>query len=73
MTEQAARNISLEQMDMDSTLHPYTALDEHLKSGPERIVASGKGIYITDTHGDTYIDAMASLFCVNAFPHFPHL
>ena len=65
MTDQATRNVSLEQMDMDSTLHPYTALDEHLKNGPERIVESGNGIYITDTQGRTYIDAMASLFCVN--------
>ena len=50
---------------MDTTLHPYIALDEHLKNGPERIVASGNGIYITDTQGRTYIDAMASLICVN--------
>ena len=65
MAEHAMTNLSLEQMDVDSTLHPFTPIVEHEKTGPH-IITGGEGIYVTDNKGDTYIDAMASLFCVNA-------
>ncbi|MEE9299977.1 MAG: aminotransferase [Alphaproteobacteria bacterium] len=64
MTEQAIRNVTLEQIDADTTIHPYTELGTHAEKGP-MIIESGKGIYITDNKGNSYIDAMASLFCVN--------
>ena len=65
MAAHAVTNLSLEQMDVDSTLHAFTPIHEHEEHGPH-IITGGDGIYITDNKGDTYIDAMASLFCVNA-------
>ena len=65
MEGQAATNLSLEQMDVETTLHAFTPIHEHEKSGPH-IITNGDGIYVTDNKGDTYIDSMASLFCVNA-------
>ena len=65
MTTQAASNVNLEQMDVEATIHAFTPLAEHVDAGPH-IMASGEGIYVTDSKGDTYIDAMAALFCVNA-------
>lgn len=62
---QVAENIDLAQMDIDSTIHAFTPLAEHEEVGPT-IIASADGIYITDSKGNRYIDAMAALFCVNA-------
>jgi len=64
MTKVAARNISLEMLDAETTIHPYTELRTFSEKG-SWVIESGKGIYITDNKGETYIDAMASLFCVN--------
>ena len=60
----AASNINLEQMDVAATIHAFTSLAEHVEIGPN-IMTSGDGIYVTDNKGNTYIDAMAALFCVN--------
>ncbi len=60
----APRNISLEEMDKQSLLHPYTSIVEHLDRGPV-VIASGKGARITDIHGKDYLDAMGGLWCVN--------
>ena len=65
MEGHAVTNLSLEQMDVETTLHAFTPIHEHEKTGPH-IITGGDGIYVTDNKGDTYIDAMASLFCVNA-------
>jgi L-2,4-diaminobutyrate transaminase len=64
MSIQPAHNLSLEEMDKQSFLHPYTALKDHLESGPT-IVSAAKGVKITDTKGKEYIDSMAGLWCVN--------
>ena len=64
MSVQPAHNLSLEEMDKQSFLHPYTQLKDHAESGPT-IVASAKGVKITDTKGKEYIDSMAGLWCVN--------
>ncbi|MCZ6722005.1 MAG: aminotransferase [Proteobacteria bacterium] len=64
MSQEPARNLSLEEMDKQSSLHPFTALDLHMKTGP-RIIASGKGVRVTDTNGNELLDAMAGLWCVN--------
>ena len=64
MSLENARNLSLEEMDKQSFLHPYTPLKDHVENGPT-IVASAKGVYITDTKGKEYIDSMAGLWCVN--------
>ncbi len=64
MSVQPAHNLSLEEMDKQSFLHPYTPLKDHLESGPT-IVAAANGVKITDTQGKEYIDSMAGLWCVN--------
>jgi L-2,4-diaminobutyrate transaminase len=61
---EAPRNITLEEMDKHSLLHPYTSIAEHMKTGPV-VIARGKGARITDIHGKDYIDAMGGLWCVN--------
>ena len=64
MSVQPAHNLSLEEMDKQSFLHPYTPLADHLKNGP-CIIESANGVRVTDTKGKEYIDAMAGLWCVN--------
>jgi L-2,4-diaminobutyrate transaminase len=64
MSVQPAHNLSLEEMDIQSFLHPYTALADHAKAGP-RIISSAKGVKVTDIRGKEYIDALAGLWCVN--------
>ena len=59
-----ARNLSLEEMDRQSLLHPYTSLADHLREGP-LVVAGAKGAHVEDIHGKRYIDAMGGLWCVN--------
>ena len=61
---EAPRNITLEEMDKHSLLHPYTSIAEHLKTGPV-VIAHAKGARISDIHGKDYIDAMGGLWCVN--------
>ena len=65
MTIDAVSNLNLEQMDVDATIHAFTSLADHAETGPH-IMTSGDGIYVSDNKGNTYIDAMAALFCVNA-------
>ena len=64
MSVQPAHNLSLEEMDKQSFLHPYTLLKDHSENGPT-IVSAAKGVKITDTNGKEYIDSMAGLWCVN--------
>ncbi len=64
MSLENARNLSLEEMDKQSFLHPYTALNTHQEEGSS-IIASGKGVIVTDRQGKRYIDGMAGLWCVN--------
>jgi L-2,4-diaminobutyrate transaminase len=54
----------LKQIDANTILHPSTNANEFAKSG-SRIMQSGQGIYLTDTDGNTLIDAVAGLWCVN--------
>jgi L-2,4-diaminobutyrate transaminase len=56
--------VSLEILDQKYALHPFTSLREHALSGPLMIV-EGQGCWLTDTAGESYLDAMAGLWCVN--------
>ncbi|MCA8906764.1 MAG: aminotransferase class III-fold pyridoxal phosphate-dependent enzyme [Rhodospirillaceae bacterium] len=60
-------NLSLEQMDRNTVLHPMTALRAFAEGelGDPRIVVGGKGVRIRDTKGVELIDAFAGLYCVN--------
>jgi L-2,4-diaminobutyrate transaminase len=55
---------ALTAADQHSQLHPFTSIAEHLKHGPH-IITHGKGIYIFDQYGKSFIDAFAGLYCVN--------
>lgn len=50
--------------DVEALIHPYTNLARHREVGP-LILERGKGIYVYDTQGRDYIDAMAGLWCVS--------
>ena len=58
------RNISLEEMDKQSLLHPYTSIVDHLDQGPV-VITKGHGAWVTDNRGRDYLDAMGGLWCVN--------
>ena len=58
------RNLSLEEMDRQSLLHPYTSIAGHLRDGP-LVVAGASGARVRDIHGKDYLDAMGGLWCVN--------
>lgn len=63
----ATHNLSLEEMDRQSVLHPFTQLKQFAAGdlGGPRIVDGGQGIRIKDTKGNELIDAFAGLYCVN--------
>ena len=57
-------NLSVEELDKESVFHPFTALAQHMETGP-RLMARGTGSRLVDTQGREYIDALAGLWCVN--------
>ena len=58
------RNLSLEEMDQASFLHPSTSFADHARGTP-RIIETGTGITITDRQGNEYLDGFGGLYCVN--------
>lgn len=64
MTHSNARNISLEELDKNSILHPATSIVDHLRTGPT-IMSRGQGIRLTDHTGREFIDLCAGLWCMN--------
>ncbi|MEO0566494.1 MAG: aminotransferase [Pseudomonadota bacterium] len=63
----ALHNESLEQIDRDTVIHPFTPLKSFAEGNtPEpRIIKTGKGIRTVTTTGEEVIDAFAGLYCVN--------
>jgi L-2,4-diaminobutyrate transaminase len=53
-----------EALDRRFVFHPFTKLDEHLRSDAPMIV-SGQGSTLHDSRGRSYLDAMGGLWCVN--------
>ena len=53
-----------QSLDSAHHLHPFTDPKE-LKENAARIIESAQGIYLTDSDGNEYLDAMAGLWCVN--------
>jgi 4-aminobutyrate--pyruvate transaminase len=54
---------SLARADIATELHPYTDARLHEKTGPI-VIERGQGIYVYDTAGREYIEAMAGLWSV---------
>ncbi|MBN3737136.1 MULTISPECIES: aspartate aminotransferase family protein [Burkholderia] len=54
----------LKQNDIDHVLHPYTNLSRHRDVGP-MVIERGEGVYVYDTEGNRYIEALSGLFCAS--------
>ena len=52
---------SIEARDVSYHLHGYTNAARHLEIGP-LVMERGEGIYVYDTNGNRYIEAMAGLW-----------
>ena len=67
MDATALRNRTLEDIDRETVLHPFTVLKDFAqgKLGDPRIVETGKGCRIRDRKGNELIDGFAGLYCVN--------
>ena len=57
-------NIDIAELDEQSYLHPFTSVTESKRSRPW-MIEGGSGIHITDSRGQTCIDATSGLICVN--------
>ncbi len=55
---------SLHDIDRSSSLHPFTQLRKLETDGP-LIITEGQGVFVRDSQGREYLDAMAGLWCVN--------
>lgn len=56
--------IDAAELDRRYVFHPFTALRDHEQGGGTMIV-KGEGVWLTDSAGNRYLDAMAGLWCVN--------
>ena len=61
-------------IDRDRTVnwHPYTQMKE-LETQPPLPIAASKGIYVTDTDGNHYIDTISSWWCNIHGHNHPHI
>jgi L-2,4-diaminobutyrate transaminase len=62
--EVGTHQASLEDLDRRYAIHPFTSIPAHDASGPVMMV-EGSGCTLTDSAGNSYLDAMAGLWCVN--------
>jgi len=67
MSNEIPNNLSLEELDRRTVIHPSTHLKDFAHgAGPApRIIDRGDGITITDHDGTELIDAFAGLYCTN--------
>ena len=59
-----AHNQSLEDLDRENVLHPFTSPAALMEHGPT-VMMEGKGARLTDHTGKVYLDGLAGLWCVN--------
>ena len=64
MREEGTALQSLEDLDRRYVFHPFTSIRDHLQGGALMIV-EGSGCSLFDSKGNSYLDAMAGLWCVN--------
>ena len=55
---------TLQEYDLQFAFHPFTSIRDHQASGP-LVIVEGQGCRLTDSRGQSYLDAMAGLWCVN--------
>ncbi|MHB2168734.1 aminotransferase [Alsobacter sp. R-9] len=53
---------NLQTRDVETLVHPYTNLHAIRSTGP-LVLERGKGVWVWDTEGKTYIEGMAGLWC----------
>ncbi|TCT23322.1 putrescine aminotransferase [Melghiribacillus thermohalophilus] len=53
------------ELDQNHFLHPTSSIKQQQEEGPAAIFTEGKGIYVTDLSGKTYIEGMSSLWNVH--------
>lgn len=53
------------EWDKKHFIHPTSSIQDQQANGAKLIIEKGEGIYLTDIKGDTYVDAMSSLWNVN--------
>jgi L-2,4-diaminobutyrate transaminase len=56
--------MAIQDIDRQYFFHPFTSMRTHEQTGPLTMVR-GQGSTLVDTHGRSYLDAMAGLWCVN--------
>ncbi|MFP6809133.1 MAG: aspartate aminotransferase family protein [Pseudomonadales bacterium] len=54
----------LKELDRKHYLHPFTDFKKLAEEG-SRIITRADGVYLWDSEGNRYLDAMAGLWCVN--------
>ncbi len=59
-----ARGNSAASRDIATVLHPYTHLRKHESEGP-LVITGGKGVYVQDEAGKSYIEGLAGLWCTS--------
>ena len=60
------KNDQLENWDRDNFFHPSTHLAEFARGNvAQRVISTGKGVFIQDRDGNQLLDAFAGLYCVN--------
>ena len=64
MATDFSHNLSIKEMDKVRLFHAATSIADHLEKGPF-ILASGKGVRVTDVDGREFIDGGAGLWCMN--------
>lgn len=64
-SNQASCADDLAEMDRRYSFHPFTGLADHEQRGPSAMMVRGSGVRLEDSRGNSYIDGMAGLWCVN--------
>ena len=64
MSNHSLLSNSVEARDANSIIHPLTNLKTHLDKGA-LVIESGDGVWVTDVHGNKYIEGMSGLWCVS--------
>jgi putrescine aminotransferase len=52
------------RQDRDHFIHPYTDFATFKDEGSQ-VVTEGRGVHVVDENGETYLDGIAGLWCVN--------
>jgi L-2,4-diaminobutyrate transaminase len=65
MTAALRNSPDLAELDRRFFFHPFTALADHERTGPPVVIVKGEGVWLEDSAGNRYLDAMAGLWCVN--------